>query len=394
MTALEDYDALRLVGVAGTNKVMAGELSRLARRAVPDVRLPEPRKEGLGAVTYPFDARVAWAAVNYHRTSARVEWALYRSPARRLEPLYDDLVAAAAADRRPWLEDGATLSVTAYNVGEFAAGERQVVGTVKNALIDGARRRGAQLSLDPEAPRLPFTVRVVDGDVVVSLDLMGRPMHQRGYRLETVAAPLREDLASVLLMLARFDARNEVLVDPMAGSGTLAIEAACMADARPLWRGDEPACRNFQPFRAFTRPESVLFPGTRATVLAIDQEEQAVRACRGNVDRAGVTDSVAVHHGDFRDLDPSAVMERLAAVGPVPERGLILSNPPYGERLDPRDLSALYRDLGRWARSFRDFRAAFIVANPDFERAFGGRPRVKKPLSNGPLRGYFYLYED
>jgi 23S rRNA G2445 N2-methylase RlmL len=393
VTDRELHDRLRLVGVAGSNKVMAGEMSRLARRAVPDSRLPEPRKEGLGAVAYPFDARLAWAAVNYHRTSARVEWALYRSSARRLEPLYDDLVAAVAADTRPWAEDGATLSVTAFNVKEFAAGERQVVGTVKNALIEGARRRGVGLVMQPESPVLPFIVRLVDGDVVVSLDLLGRPMHQRGYRLETVAAPLREDLASVLLMLARYDARSEVLIDPMAGSGTLAIEAACMADARPLWKEHDPACRRFMPFRSFERPEAPLFADTRAAVLAVDRDDRAVRACRGNVECAGVSESVTVHHGDFRALDPAAVMQRFAERGTVAERGLILSNPPYGERLDAEDLADLYRDLGVWTRRFRGFRAAFIVANPDFERAFGGRPRVKKPLNNGPLRGHFYLYE-
>jgi 23S rRNA G2445 N2-methylase RlmL len=384
---------LRLVGVAGANKVMAGELSRLARRALPDMRLPEPKKEGVGAVAYPFDARLAWVAVNYHRTSARVEWALYRSSAKRLEPLHADLVSAVGADRRPWAEHGATLGVKVYNVGDFAAGERQIVGTVKNALIDGMRRQGIELSVDPVAPMLPFTVRLLEGDVLVSLDLAGRPMHHRGYRVETVAAPLREDLASVLLMLARFDARHEVLVDPMAGSGTLPIEAACMGEARPLWGEEAPACSRFSPFRSFESEPVPLFADTRAAALAADEDESAVRACRKNVERAGVAGSVAIHHGDFRELDRSTVMRKLAARGPVPDRGLILCNPPYGERLGRRDLVELYRDLGRWARGFTGFRAAFLVANPEFERAFGGRPRIKKPLSNGPLRGYFYLYD-
>ncbi|HVU04879.1 MAG TPA: hypothetical protein VHE30_24180 [Polyangiaceae bacterium] len=394
MATPENHDQLRLVGVAGANKVMAGELSRLVRRALGDVRLPEPKKEGPGAVSYPFDARVAWVAVNHHRTSARVEWALYRSSATRLEPLYDDLVRAVSEDARPWAESGATLGVRARNVADFAAGERQIVGTVKNALVDGAAKRGIRLTVDREAPGLPFTVRLVEGHVVVSLDLAGRPMHRRGHRVETVAAPLREDLASLLLMLARFDAKREALIDPMAGSGTIAIEAACMADARPLWKAENPpACARLAPFRDMAARTDALFPDTVARVLAVDRDEQAARACRRNVEQASVEASVRIHAGDFRELDVDRVKRLLAERGPVPESALLLSNPPYGERLGDRDLVALYRDLGRWTRSFGGCRAGFLVANPDFERAFGGAPRIKKPLSNGPLRGWFLLYD-
>ena len=174
MTVGSDFDRLRLVGVAGTNKVMEGELSRLVRRAFSDVRLPKPAREGLGALAYPFDRRVAWVAAHYHRTSARVLWDLYRSEARRLEPLYADLVEAVAADTRPWAQGRATISVEAYNVGDFAAGERQIVGTVKNALVDGSARRGLELAVDPEAADLPVSVRLFEGRVIVSLDLAAR----------------------------------------------------------------------------------------------------------------------------------------------------------------------------------------------------------------------------
>ncbi|HSH68414.1 MAG TPA: hypothetical protein VK997_00755, partial [Deferrisomatales bacterium] len=91
-------DQLRLIGVPGTNKVMAGELSRLSQRAFADLRLPEPKKDGLGALAYPFDPRLAGLAVRYHRTSTRVLWGLYRSAAQRLEPLYQELADAVAVE--------------------------------------------------------------------------------------------------------------------------------------------------------------------------------------------------------------------------------------------------------------------------------------------------------
>src|SRR5690606_20523763 len=120
------------------------------------------------------------------------------------------------------------------------AGERQVVGVVKNALVDGAAQRGLHLRVDAERPDLIFHVRSTkddqeQGSLIVSLDVAGRPMHERGYRTQSGPAPLREDLAANLVMLSRFDGRSECLIDPLAGSGTLAVEAALMAAGKPVW---------------------------------------------------------------------------------------------------------------------------------------------------------------
>ncbi len=245
-------DTLRLIGISGTNKVMAGELSRLAGRAFDRVRLPTPKKEGLGGLAYPFDLATAALAVRYHRTSSRVLWGLFQSRAARLEPLYDDLLGAMSRETRPWFSEGATFSVAAANMERFAAGARQVVGVVKNAVIDGAARQGISLAVDPDRPDVRLEARMHDDVITVSVDLGGRPMNQRGYRGERGTAPLRENLAAVLVMLARHDPRREILLDPMAGSGTSAIEAAAMARGLPVWvppprtggGAASPLCRN------------------------------------------------------------------------------------------------------------------------------------------------------
>src|SRR5688572_27952291 len=137
---------------------MAGELSRLATRALGR-RLPEPRKAGTGQLLYPFDPALADLAVRYQRTATRALRDLYASAATRLEPLYAEVVADVAADDRGWLWDGATISVEVRNVEGFAAGERQVVGTVKNAIIDGALRRGVRTEVDADRPDVPIMVR-------------------------------------------------------------------------------------------------------------------------------------------------------------------------------------------------------------------------------------------
>jgi 23S rRNA G2445 N2-methylase RlmL len=388
-------DQLRLVGVPGTNKVMAGELSRLVQRGCADLRLPQSRKDGLGALAYPFEPRLAALAVRYHRTSTRVLWGLYRSAARRLDPLYRELADAVAGETRPWLQEGARFSIAPFNLEPFAAGARQVVGAAKNALIDGAARRGVELVLDPDRPQLRFDLRLHGEAVVLSLDLAGRPMNQRGYRSETGVAPLRENLAAVLVMLARHDPRRQVLFDPLAGSGTIPIEAACMARGRPLWVDPRrPAAAEIEPVAGHLRqPAKALFPATRPLVLANELDPRMARVARRNLANAGVERYVRFTQGDFRDQTPERVRALAAEAGFDPGRGLILSNPPYGERLSPGRIAEVYRDLGRWCAGFPGWRAAFLVANPEFEAAFGARPRIKKPLNNGPLRGNFYLYD-
>jgi 23S rRNA G2445 N2-methylase RlmL len=400
-------DHLRLIGTPGSNNVMAAELIRLAQRALGP-RPPAPHKAGSGVLVYPFDPALAAVSASYHRTATRVLWDLFASDARRLEPLYDEIADDVRRDQRAWAWDGASISVRARNVKPFAAGERQIVGTIKNALIDGARARGMALHVDPDAPDIHVTVRMHDDTVLVSLDLAGASLSHRGYRVHHGAAPLREHLAAVLLMLARHDPRSEILLDPMCGAGTICIEAALMATAAPLWPArDEPAYLRLPVFAGrsdCTRELGPLFPDTRPAIIGNDVDGRALTAAQTNGRAAGV--DVTWLRGDFRALTREQVERRAAGqarenagrdpAGHPEPGGLILCNPPYGHRLeDDRDdrLLDLYRDLGDWCDQFRGWRAAFLVANRDFERAFGWRARVRKPLDNGALPAYFYLYE-
>ncbi len=406
-------DTLQLLGLGGANKVMAGEMSRLCRRAFSQERAREllddpPQKSGPGGLVYPFAADLAALAVMYHRTSARVLWGLYRSYQSRLEPLFDELVGAMERDSRPWMRDGARFSVLAFHPESVAAGERQVVGVVKNALLEAARRRGLRLVLDPEHPEVLIHVRGAEDrqgvpHVVISLDLAGRPMHQRGYRTWSGAAPIREDLAANLVMLSRFDGRREVLVDPMAGAGTLVVEAALMAAGKPVWMsGRRPLAADLEAMaESMSSLKGPLFADCAPRLYAAEHDEEAYAALDRSLMTAGTSGQTTTFFGDFRDWALSKELDG--------RTGLILSNPPYGGRLtaSPFELRRLYSDLAEWCHGLRGFRGAFIVGEPTsdsserrgpsvvrtFEEAFGGRPRVKKPISNGPLRAQFLLYD-
>ena len=384
-------DELRIIGSTQTNVVMAAELTRVARRAL-GVRPPEPRKEGLGQLVYPFDRDLAWAAVSYLRTPTRVVWDVYRSRARRLEPLYDELVADVAAEARPLVRDGEGVSVEVRRVEPFAAGERQIVGTVKNALIDGAARRGVRLHVDPADPATRWIARCDDrGELVVSIDLGGGSLSQRGWRRDAGEAPLREHLAAVLLVLCRFDPRADVLVDPMCGSGTIPIEAICAARATPR---PTPALAVLGLARPAAPP---LFPDAAPLVIGCDRDLAVLAAARDNARAAGVADQVIWQRTDIARLTPGLVDDIARERGRAPgATGVLLTNPPYGERLDDADLGELYAAIAETCRRFAGWRAGFLVGSPELERVFHrviGRPRIKKPLANANLRAYFYLYE-
>jgi 23S rRNA G2445 N2-methylase RlmL len=356
----------------------------------------------------PFAPDLAAVCLAYHRTSARVLWDLAESHSTRLEPLYEDLVNALSEYEHPFWRAQGTFSVVAFDPRSVAAGSRQVVGVVKNALIEVGRRRGCVLTVSPERPDFLFHARsFIDEQgserLVVSLDLAGREMHQRGYRFKSGVAPLREDLAALLVMLGRFDAKNDVFIDPMAGSGTLVAEAALMAAGKPLWMsGRSPAAAHYAPVEdEWPRFKKPLFGDSAPRLYAAELEPEIYELLGRTLQTAGVHSQVDSFCGDFRDWDLRP--EQLG------NQGLILSNPPYGGRLgaSQKELGHLYRDLGKWCRQFRGYRAAFILGEPPddddegrggsvvglFLSRFGAEPRIKKPLRNGPLRAQFLLFD-
>ncbi len=384
-------DELRIIGSTQTNVVMTAELIRIANRALKR-RPPEPRKEGLGQLVYPFDPELARVAVTYLRTPTRVVWDVYRSKAGRLEPLYDELCADIASDTRTLWSDGDGISVEARRVDEFAAGERQVVGTVKNALIDAVARRGIRLHVDPQRPASRWVARLDENnEVVVSIDLGGGSLSARGWRRESGDAPLREHLAAVLLMLCRFDPRSEILVDPMCGSGTIPIEAIHMARATPR------AAPTLAAVGLAGPKAEPLYADAAPVVVGCDIDLDVLAAARDNSRSAKVGEAITWQRCDIGELRPEMISKIAVERGkPADAKGVLLCNPPYGERLAEQDLAVLYRVMAETCVRFRGWRAAFLVGNPILEQEFMrvlGKPRIKKPLANANLRAYFYMYD-
>jgi putative N6-adenine-specific DNA methylase len=396
---------LRLTGSGGANRVMEAELKRLVMRSPSRGRLEDPKREGDATLLYPFEASIAWVAACYHRTSSRLSWDLCSSPAVRLEPLFDDLLPALSSDDR--LPGGASLrfSVEVGPSVDFEASPLQLRGVVKNAIVEALASRGVTSEVAADSPDVVFVVRRAGTAgaqrTVVGIDIGGGARHRRGARAASGPAPLRETMAAQLIMLARWDARTEPLVDPMAGGATIAIEAAGLAAGAAIRRPSDLPYRHLAAFKDVPQDAPDLFPGTVPRIVALDVDPDLIPAMVGNLRAAGLTgspyeDSIVIGQQDVRRLTPDDLARRLPAVRDM-RPGVFCFNPPYGVRIGAEhgeaELLALYAGMGRALARFSGWRAACFVANPRFVDAFGHAPAMTKPASNANLRGTFLVFQ-
>lgn len=394
-----------MTGSGGANRVMEAELKRLVMRSAFEVRVPKPRREGEATLLYPFDARMSWVAACHHRTSSRISWDLFATDAVRLEPLFEELLPALAADDR--LPGGRSLrfSVEVGSAHDFEASPLQLRGVVKNAIVEALVARGVTAEVDAEAPEVVFVARRAGTPdarrTVVSIDIGLGARHRRGARVAAGLAPLRETMASQLIMLSRWDARTEPLVDPMAGAGTIPIEAAGLAVGAAIRRPPDLPFRHLAAFDGLPTDAPDLFPGTVPRILALDVGQESISAMVGNLRAAGLTgraheDSIVIGQQDVRTLTLDDVERMLPAARDM-QPGVFCFNPPYGVRIGAEagqgDLLDLYADMGLALSRFAGWRAACFVANPRFVEAFGHVPTMTKPATNAELTGAFLVYQ-
>jgi len=397
-------DELRLTGSGGANRVMEGELKRLVMRSAFDVRVPKPRREGESTLLYPFDPRIAWVAACHHRTSSRISWDLFSSASVRLEPLFDELVPALNVDDRLPGAPGLRFSVEVGSVTDFEASPLQLRGVVKNAIREALAARGVTTEVDADAPEVVFVVRRAGSPearrTVVGIDVGLGARHRRGARVAGGLAPLRETMAAQLVMLSRWDARSEPLVDPMTGGGTIPIEAAGLATGAAIRRPADLPFRHLRALAGLPADAPDLFPGTIPRILALDIQQQNILSMVGNLRAAGLTggsgeDAIVIGQKDVRALTPDYVADKLPHSRDM-SPGVFCFNPPYGVRIGGEagegKLLDLYADMGRALARFRGWRAACFVANPRFVDAFGHLPAMTKPGTNAELPGAFLVY--
>ena len=241
----------------------------------------------------------------------------------------------------------------------------------------------AWLPEDGEIYQIQFAI--MKDMATLYLDTSGAGLHKRGYRPAAVAAPLRETLAAAMVGFARYRGRDE-FCDPFCGSGTIAIEAALMAKNRAPG-----LMRSFSAEKWPVIPRSVWREARAAAmsrefsgdyhISAWDIDPKAVELSRQNARRAGVESLISFRCGDARHFDRET------------ERGVIVTNPPYGERLlEKREAEALYRDFGHALAGRENWKLYILSSHTEFERAFGKRADKKRKLYNGMIKCELYMY--
>ncbi len=327
----------------------------------------------------------AYRACLWSRTASRVLRRIHEGRTDTPEALY---AAAREIDWTAHLLPGATLAV------DFDAVRSQITHThygalkVKDAIVDQLREvRGERPTVDTARPSVRVNVRVVEDRAVFAIDLSGEALHRRGYRGAGVPAPLKENLAAALLLRAGWPeiaAAGGGFLDPMCGSGTLPIEAAMIAgDVAPGlyrdywgftgWRGHDPGLWQRLVADALTRCERGGLAAGR--IVGTDLDARAIRAAYDALDRTGLRKLVHVERRALADAQP-----------PTPT-GLLLTNPPYGERLgDEEALRGLYAELGRLLRErFVGWRAAVFTGNPGLPREIKLEAKRSHRFYNGAI---------
>jgi putative N6-adenine-specific DNA methylase len=301
---------------------------------------------------------------------------------------------ARAVAWRDWLTDRSTLSVHGSVRDTPALTHSGFVALkVKDAVVDSLRDAyGARPNVDTKSPDVGIVIHVADGRAGLFLDLAGEALHRRGYRVAMVEAPLKETLAAAVLALG--GARADLpFVDPMAGSGTFAIEHALAA------RGIAPGLRRrfgferwptlppearaaWQQMRA--EAEEAAIAAQRAPlppIVCADIAADAVAAARQNAAAASVDDVITFERADVAALTPR---------GPA---GTVVTNPPYGERLKPDSLAMLYRSMGRAFDRLSGWRVVVLSGSPVWTREVRRKPAVSHKLWNGALEVRLLAYD-
>jgi 23S rRNA G2445 N2-methylase RlmL len=344
-------------------------------------------RSGQGGVRFTGERETALRACLELRTALRVLEPLAGFPATSAEELYEGAV------KLPWPEliaRGQTLAVSASGRAEKLTHTHFVEQKVKDAVVDALRERaGFRPDVDPRSPAVLIVAHLGQGTCSLSLDLAGELLSNRGYRVRTVEAPLREALAAAVVLYSGWEGTTP-LCDPLCGSGTLAIEASLFAMRRAPNLQRRLACEGWPRTQledakvlATLRRELAAREIAPPPIFASDREADAVEATRANARAARVP--LRISQADARELSP------------LDPPGQLLLNVPYGERLEAggrKQLKSFYHQLGASLRRLARHRASVLSASEDFESAFGVRPRgPRRVLWNGPLRCTLYNYE-
>ncbi|PSS59221.1 bifunctional 23S rRNA (guanine(2069)-N(7))-methyltransferase RlmK/23S rRNA (guanine(2445)-N(2))-methyltransferase RlmL [Pseudomonas sp. BBP2017] len=349
----------------------------------------EEVREHTSAIRGSADMETAYRLCLWSRLGNRVLLVLKRFNMKNADDLYDGVHEVEWQDH---LQASGSLAVEFSGHGSGIDNTHFGALKVKDAIVDKLRTRdGERPSVDKLNPDLRVHLRLDRGEAILSLDLSGHSLHQRGYRLQQGAAPLKENLAAAVLIRAgwpRIAADGGALADPMCGVGTFLVEAAMIAaDIAPnlkrerwgfsAWLGHVPALWRKLHDEAQARAQAGL-ARPPLWIRGYEADPRLIQPGRNNVERAGLSDWVKIYQGEVGSFEPRPDQN---------QKGLVICNPPYGERLgDEASLLYLYQNLGeRLRQSCLNWEAAVFTGAPDLGKRMGIRSHKQYAFWNGAL---------
>lgn len=351
----------------GLEEVLAQELIELGAN---DVQI------GRRMVSFSGNQEMMYRANFCLRTAVRVLKPISHFRARNADDVYKAVKEIEWKDILD-LDTSFVVDTTVYST-EFR-NSKFVAYKVKDAIVDYfMEREGKRPNISVANPDLRLNIHIAEENCTLSLDSSGESLHLRGYRTATVEAPINEVLAAALIKMSgwKFDCD---LIDPFCGSGTILVEAALMA--RNIYPGVFRQKFGFENWKDFN-PEllSSIFEDDSNErtfehhIVGSDINLRAVEAALANAKAAGVADLITVEQREIRDFKKPEMP------------AVLITNPPYGERLRPEDLSDIYRTLGeKLKREFQGGEAWIISSREELFDSMRLRPSFKVPLQNGSL---------
>jgi putative N6-adenine-specific DNA methylase len=358
----------------GLEPVLAQELTQLGANNV---------QIGRRMVSFTGDKEMMYRANFQLHTAIRVLKPIKHFKARSAEDVYNKV---KEIDWSQYIKEGKTFAVDSVVYSEEFRNSHFVSYKVKDAIVDQFREKtGNRPNISLSNPDIRLHIHIADDDATLCLDSSGESLHRRGYRQESVEAPLNEVLAAGMIMITGWKGDCD-LIDPMCGSGTIAIEAALIArNISPGVFRKEFAFEKWPDFDAdlFERiynDDSEERPFEHH-IYAYDIDMKAVNTARLNVKAAGLSKDITVEQQDFKDFKKPA------------EKSIIVMNPPYGERISTPDLLGTYRMIGDRLKHAFDGNEAWVLSYREecFEQ-IGLKPSIKIPLYNGSLECEFRKY--
>lgn len=338
-----------------------------------------------GKVTFYGDAEAVCRANIFLRTAERV---LLKAGSFRATT-YDELFEGTK--QIPWEElipvNGKFWVTKAASIKSRLFSPSDIQSIVKKAIVERMKQRYHQEWFPEDGDRFPLRVFLMKDEVTIGIDTTGDSLHKRGYRKWTAKAPIAENLAAALIMLTPWNG-DRILVDPFCGSGTIPIEAAMMAAGIAPGMNRSFTAKSWGhliPAKEWNEVLQEAREGVRLDVSTdiqgYDIDEEMVRIARENAKLAGVDHLIHFQRREIGQLSHAK------------KYGFIITNPPYGERLEEKEkLAGLYRTLGERYRALDAWSLCMITSYEQAQREIGRKADKNRKIYNGMLQTYYYQF--